>query len=309
MSTTHKCQFPDCSKEAKTGKETCAEHSWAKIISGERRTVTDNSLTDLAREARFAAQIQQKIEYVEKQYGVRVIYAVRAGSRVWGYASPNSDCDVHFIYVKPMRGYLLLDPARDVIELPEDKGIEMSGWDIQKFLKLVRNSNPSAIEWMCSELIYKDTGFKPLFEPYLHKCFSAKKCLYHYLHLSTGNYVKYIDGKEEVKLKKYLGILRSLLAGMWLADRKTLPPLNITTLAEAYLPQDLKPIFTVLLDSKIYEDRTLIISRIPDLDVFILESVKKLNDAANKMICEPTITLKELNRLFQSIVLGDNLAP
>ena len=50
----------------------------------------------------IAADIQARLEAIEADYGVRVLYACESGSRGWGFASPDSDYDVRFIYVHPL---------------------------------------------------------------------------------------------------------------------------------------------------------------------------------------------------------------
>ena len=57
-----------------------------------------------------------ELEKIESSYGVRVLHAVESGSRAWGFASPDSDYDVRFIYVRPIEDYIRLDEPRDVIE-------------------------------------------------------------------------------------------------------------------------------------------------------------------------------------------------
>ena len=44
--------------------------------------------------------IQQKLGEIEKKEKVRILHAVESGSRAWGFASPDSDYDVRFIYVR-----------------------------------------------------------------------------------------------------------------------------------------------------------------------------------------------------------------
>ena len=40
---------------------------------------------------------------------------------------------------------LLIDPQRDVIELPVTEKLDVSGWEMQKCLKLYRKSNPTIL--------------------------------------------------------------------------------------------------------------------------------------------------------------------
>lgn len=43
--------------------------------------------------------IRSKLQDIEKQQNVKILLAVESGSRAWGFASPDSDYDVRFIYV------------------------------------------------------------------------------------------------------------------------------------------------------------------------------------------------------------------
>ena len=44
--------------------------------------------------------IRQRLSEIEKTQNVRILFAVESGSRAWGIASPDSDYDVRFIYVR-----------------------------------------------------------------------------------------------------------------------------------------------------------------------------------------------------------------
>ncbi len=45
--------------------------------------------------------IETQLKEIEEKENVRIIHAVESGSRAWGFASPDSDYDVRFIYVRP----------------------------------------------------------------------------------------------------------------------------------------------------------------------------------------------------------------
>ena len=47
--------------------------------------------------------------------------AVESGSRAWGFASPDSDYDVRFIYVRREEDYIRLKSLRDAIEWQLDE--------------------------------------------------------------------------------------------------------------------------------------------------------------------------------------------
>ena len=64
----------------------------------------------------IVAQIRNKLAEIEFKENAEIIMAVEFGSRAWDLASPDSDYDVRFIYVRKPYDYVRLEPLRDVIE-------------------------------------------------------------------------------------------------------------------------------------------------------------------------------------------------
>lgn len=60
--------------------------------------------------------ILRELKKIEEWENVKIIMAIESGSRAWGFASPDSDYDVRFIYVRKEENYLKLEKTRDVIE-------------------------------------------------------------------------------------------------------------------------------------------------------------------------------------------------
>ena len=85
--------------------------------------------------------IAEKLCEIEVREQVRILYAVESGSRAWGFASPDSDYDVRFIYVRPAGDYLRLDEIRDVIEWQMDEVLDINGWDLRKALRQFARGN------------------------------------------------------------------------------------------------------------------------------------------------------------------------
>ncbi|MCL2162700.1 MAG: nucleotidyltransferase domain-containing protein, partial [Betaproteobacteria bacterium] len=150
--------------------------------------------------------IQKHLMEIEQKENVKILFAIESGSRAWGFASPDSDYDVRFIYVRPVAEYLKLEKRRDVIEYMLTDELDINGWDIDKALKLLRTSNPTFFEWSNSPIVYKQTDFFKKLNRIKNKYFYCKTGLYHYLNMATGNYREYLK-KDEVKLKKYFYVL------------------------------------------------------------------------------------------------------
>jgi uncharacterized protein len=83
-------------------------------------------------------QILECLQRLEVDHEVKVLFACESGSRGWGFASPDSDYDVRFIYVNRLAWYLTVESGRDVIEQPISGDLDVNGWDLRKTLQLNR---------------------------------------------------------------------------------------------------------------------------------------------------------------------------
>lgn len=225
--------------------------------------------------------VPQKLREIETQYGVTVLYAAESGSRAWGFASPDSDFDVRFIYKRPQKDYLRLNPPRDVIELPIDDTWDVSGWDLDKALKLLYKSNPSLYEWLGSPICYASTGFEERLRPLMAYCFSEEAMLRHYLSMARSNIRSYLQG-EAVRPKKYMYALRPLLACRWILEKHCPPPVPFFELAAAVLPEELRETVDRLVGLKISGPEALEISHIAALDAYIMQSSAEIADMHEK---------------------------
>lgn len=133
-------------------------------------------------------KIQEQLRRIEEAENIKILLSVESGSRAWGFASPDSDYDVRFIYIRRLEDYLRLDTNRDVIELPIDDVLDINGWDLQKTLRLLHKSNPTLFEWFSSPIVYQKTEFADKVRDLMMHYFSSKKTLYHYVSMAEGNY-------------------------------------------------------------------------------------------------------------------------
>lgn len=150
------------------------------------------------------AAILERLTAIEQSESVRILYACESGSRAWGFASPDSDYDVRFIYVHPRDWYLSINAERrrDVIERPIEDLLDINGWDLRKALQLMYKSNPPLFEWLHSPIVYREQpGFRQDMLAITPTYYSPRGCAWHYLHMARGNQREYLRG-DPVRLKK-----------------------------------------------------------------------------------------------------------
>ena len=93
-------------------------------------------------DAATVERIQARLDEVERDHGVRVLWAVESGRRAWGFPSPDSDYDCRLFYVRRHDDYLSPWRPRDVIETPLADVLDVNGWDLIKAIRLA-----AALHW------------------------------------------------------------------------------------------------------------------------------------------------------------------
>lgn len=241
--------------------------------------------------------IIQKLADIEEKEQVKILHAVESGSRAWGFASPDSDYDVRFIYICPEEFYLKLEKTRDVIEWQLDETLDINGWDLRKALQLLHKSNPTLFEWNNSPIVYHTTPLWEQISREIGRYFSSRSGLYHYLSTANGNYREYLKG-EQVRLKKYFYVLRPILACKWILDRGCPPPMLFSQLMEAQLEPSLHRVVEELLEQKKSSSELGEGAKIPQLNQYIEENLQALQHNIIQMECEASKDWDRLNQLF-----------
>jgi len=249
-------------------------------------------------------EIMRRLAAVEEKEGVRILLAIESGSRAWGFASPNSDFDVRFIYVRPQEWYLAVDleDRRDVIEYPIVDDIDLNGWDVRKALQLFWRSNPAVIEWIKSPINYIDKGdFKAGMQQLLDSVYTLEKGIYHYRSMAKTNYRGYLIA-DMVPLKKYFYVLRPLLATRWIETYRTAPPIEFSALLHL-LPKEgglLEEIQGLLERKKVALEKELA-PRIDKLNEFIESELARLENFSVEKE-QKVGGMEQLNALFRQIL-------
>lgn len=252
-------------------------------------------------EAEVYGLIQSKLDEIEEKENVRILHCVESGSRAWGFASPDSDYDVRFIYIRPTEFYLRLDDTRDVIEWQLDGTLDINGWDLKKALRLLKSSNPTLFEWNSSPIVYRTGDEWKSVSEVIGEYFLKKKGLYHYLSMAEGNYREYLRG-DTVKLKKYFYVLRPVLACRWIIRWGTPPPMLFDELAAECLDPEVKPWVDELLRLKRDTPELGEGARIEAINDYLDKSIESVKGYIGSMPDEKRDDWDRLNGLFLSLL-------
>lgn len=249
-------------------------------------------------------EIQRRIDLAENEHNVKVLYAVESGSRAWGFASPNSDYDVRFIYAHPKDWYVAVDleEKRDVIEYRIVDEIDISGWDVRKALRLFKKSNPSFVEWLQSSIVYRDDGvFAQTAREILASSYSIDKGIYHYRSMTKTNYRGYLR-KPMVPLKKYFYVLRPLLSILWMEKNGTPAPIEFDKLRKLIETGcELDWAITDLIERKKLALEKEIALAVPVINEFIVSELERL-EGYNGSALGQGFDVDSLNELFHRAI-------
>ena len=266
--------------------------------------------------------IKKLCKNIEKEKNVKIIFCIESGSRVWRMESKDSDYDIRFVFVRPLKDYITINKSDDVITAHFDKKgnkmsaegcyLDFNGFDVFKFSKMLSASNPTVIEWLQSDIEYY--GEKPeVWIDYAEKQFKPISLYYHYKSMCKQNYLKYLKSGNLVTYKKYLYAMRGLVNAKYITWDIGLPSISfsdtLTTILRYQLSGHYKEIVSNLIMEKVWkiislkrkEKEKQVVQNIVKIDNYI-ESFLKDDDEAPKN--KRLGTNKDLDDELRKIILN-----
>ena len=245
--------------------------------------------------------ICSELQKIEQQYGVRILHAVESGSRAWGFASPDSDYDVRFVYVRPAADYLRLDEPRDVIEWKLDEVLDINGWDLRKAMKQFARGNATLYEWSYSPVVYLTTPEWEIIRNTAKEYFSEKAAVYHYYGTAMTTYSGYLT-REQIRYKKYFYALRPLLAALWIERTHKIPPVLFDDLLKMEIEPELRAAIEDLLERKKVTTEGESNPQIPTIQTFIRDELQRQKAISNALPDDRNTDWSALNKCFLQII-------
>ncbi|MBR3225494.1 MAG: nucleotidyltransferase domain-containing protein [Atopobiaceae bacterium] len=245
--------------------------------------------------------IVSELDAMERKKGVCALYSVESGSRCWGFASADSDYDIRVVYVRPRNDYLKLEGLRDTIEWRLDDEYDVVGWDLGKFLRLMRGSNPTVFEWLGSTIVYREAADFQKVRDVALSCFDPVAHAHHYLGMAAKNIDHHIK-VGNATLKRYLYAVRATLACRWAVEEKRPVPMAFSELSEAMLEPELAPVVANMVEIKrsgLESDRQ---DPIPELDEWLCVQEELLREKIGTLEHPVRIEWSVLDEAFLKIV-------
>jgi len=179
------------------------------------------------------AAIDAKLAELIRDERIAMPLAIESGSRAWGFASPDSDYDCRFLYVRRQADYLTPWPPRDVIEVPLVGDLDINGWDVIKAIPLIVKGNAVVLEWLQSPIVYRaDPAFRAALLVFAQDHASRGSIIRHHYHLGERQRRTYFAPGTEVPIKKLFYVLRPAATLRWMRVHpdRAIPPMHFPTL-------------------------------------------------------------------------------
>lgn len=249
--------------------------------------------------------VRIKLKEIEDKENIKVLHAVESGSRAWGFASPDSDYDVRFIYIRPMEYYLQLQEKKDFIDWELNETLDINGWDLIKVLQHVHKSNAVMFEWAKSPIVYFTTKEWNLICEKSVDYFSCKSSMYHYYGTANKNFQKYLM-EEQVKYKKYFYVLRPILACKWIEKKESIPPVLFSELLNEVLEDDMRDSVDKLVQIKVGMNEYEKGVRIDKINDYIIQNLDYYKKRMECMEDDRNVNWSELNKLFVEMLQNNH---
>ena len=262
-------------------------------------------------------RVLQELLRIERQNNVRILLAVESGSRAWGFASPDSDYDVRFVYAHERDWYLSIfeDAAKREGDSPKPQGnvieemlpgrLDINGWDLRKSLRLFSKCNLALNEWLGSPIVYSEApGFRERFLRMIPHYFNPIGAMHHYRSMADRAITEHLtDG--QIAIKKLFYVLRPLLACRWIRHTVAQPPTEFEKLTlPAWVTAEEKAWIASLLEQKSEAAEAHTVTLDADRATRIRSELDRYESEAGTLPMRRESNAAGLDEFFRDFVVG-----
>jgi len=216
--------------------------------------------------------IKNKLAQIEQERNIEILFAVESGSRAWGFASPDSDYHIRFVYKRELDSYLGLWDSKDTIQFMTEDDLDGSGWDLKKATLLLAKSNASFLGWLFSPIVYINKGdtLEKMRNLALDNV-NPVSGFYHYHSMNKRFYEQLVLGKGEMNIKAFFYAARTSLCANWILRYESIPPVEFRKLYKLLGEEE-----ALLLDELIEQKASTRESGMVKIDERLMELVKRI---------------------------------
>lgn len=175
-------------------------------------------------ESDLIAFINEQVSSNSETGGGRILYLTYSGSDLYGFPSPDSDVDYRGVYVANTNNLLGMNKPNDQINIMDANGNDIELFEVEKFLGLALRMNPNQLEQLASgKYIIRSPELRELRD--MFEMMLAKDGIYNgFRGMAYSNFEKFIKRRGDKSIKKYLYVLRGLMAGTYVLRYHRLEP-------------------------------------------------------------------------------------
>ena len=254
--------------------------------------------------------IKNLLNSISRQHKIEIIFALECGSRAYGLNSDSSDYDIRFVYIhkdktkyeeyfeaqskykKAILNRIDIDFYREIDEKTftgklvtnRNNIYDWHGWDITKAIQHLKEMNPSLVEWIYSPIVYLNDPKYDFLNKSKNLLRSQNRVLpliMHYKSMARKHYEDYMHKQSQVRIKKYLVMVRSCGMIKWLLNCKEhdddieIDFIDVIEDIRPFISRSLlEEIYYLIDEKKESEDSCEAINRIRLLDDWILDSIE-----------------------------------
>ena len=146
-----------------------------------------------------------------------LLFATISGAHLYGFASPDSDCDLRGVHLLPLEHVIGLDGGGDTVETAHEFAgmeIDLVTHDARKFFGLLLKPNGYVLEQVQSPLIVRTTPAHEEMKAIAADCVTRRHER-HYRGFAAGQW-KLFQREQPPRIKPLLYVYRVLLTGIHL---------------------------------------------------------------------------------------------
>lgn len=208
-------------------------------------------------EANIKEDIFSSLNSLEKSRNIKILYACLCGSRASGIENINTDYDIKFVYVRKPYDYLTVEQnpvdsicaASSAYHENTPIVVDMIGYDIRRFLRLLLDSKAEVFEMIKSPcIILKDDIMDDIIR--VSDLYFSPVNLAHYYYQKANTYFSILNKitadsnqpetyayKRKIRLKTILAILKTA----YIEKYEEMPPVILSDLIDIMIenfPED-----------------------------------------------------------------------